>query len=98
MPSPIGTRWSCKRRTSVTVRVLVRLRDRRAGEVAGGAVAVSVRFERRLDLGADRLRKRAARAEAATAWRVHRARNVAVEHDPLLLAARHRPRDRGPER
>src|SRR5258705_7828606 len=76
MPSRIGTRWSCRRRTScsVTVRALERLRDQRAGEVAGGEVAVSVLLERRLDLGADRLRERAARPKAAATRRIHRAR------------------------
>ena len=58
------------------------------GEVARRRVALAVILERRLDLGADLLRDRAARAEAAAGRRVDRARHVALEHDPLRLATR----------
>src|SRR5712691_1266365 len=100
MPSRIGTRWSWRSLTSNsgTVRVLERLRDRRAREMAGGEMAVAVRPERRLDLGADRLRERAARPETATTRRIHRARDVAVQHDPRAFSAHNRCRNRREER
>ena len=50
--------------------------------------------ELRLLLGADRLRLPAARAEAAARRRVGRARDVALQHDPLALAALARLLDR----
>ena len=55
-------------------------------------------FERRLVLGADRLRDRAARAEAAAARRVHRARHVARQHDARASSARAAARDRREQR
>src|SRR5258705_3713334 len=95
MPSRIGTRWSCRSRTSSsgTLRALERLRDQRAGEVARGEMAVALPLERRLDLGADRLRERATRPEAAAARRGHRARHVARQHAPLALSAHDKAQD-----
>src|SRR5581483_10438182 len=72
--------------------------DRGAGEVAGGQMAVSVRLERGLDLGADLLRERAAGAEAAAARRVDRARHVAREDDAVALPPGLGRGDRGQER
>src|SRR5947207_12901864 len=50
--------------------------------------------ECRLFLGADRLRLPAARPEAAAGRRVRRARDIALEHDPLALAPLRRLFDR----
>ena len=61
-------------------------------------MTLPVILEQRLDLGADLLRDRAAGAEAAAGGRVDRARDVALEHDPLVLAARDRLRVRREER
>ena len=69
-----------------------------AGEVARGPVVGAVILEHRVDLGADRLRDRAARAEAAARRRVDRARHVAGQDDAVALAAGHGLRVRGEER
>src|SRR6059058_4153470 len=58
-------------------------------EMAGHQLlAVATRAERRLLLGADRLRERAARVEAATRGRVGGAGRIALQQDAL----RRRPR------
>src|SRR3954447_6243137 len=71
IPSRVGTRWSCSSRTSMPegsdAMRGAGLRDEAAGEVARDEMALAVRLERRLELGADRLRDRTARAEAAAA-------------------------------
>ena len=92
MPSRVGTRWSWS-----SADVVCRLDGRSCasdvrsaigvpGEVAGGACARRRVRERRLDLGADRLRDRAARAEAAaaTAGRSGSARRPAARSASLL--------------
>jgi hypothetical protein len=53
--------------------------------MAGDRMAVRAGLERRLLLGAQRARVRAARAEAAAGRRVARARDVAGEQDPAAL-------------
>src|SRR3954454_21481399 len=67
----------------------------RQREVAGGEVALTLRLEQRLLLGADLLHLRAARVETACRRRVGRARHVAARNDALLArgAARIRHRD-----
>src|SRR5829696_619045 len=56
--------------------------------VTGGDVAAPERIEGRiLHVAVPLLEARAARMEAAAAWRIHRARNVALEHDRLPRAA-----------
>src|SRR5215216_1818657 len=63
--------------------------------VAGGDVAVAERVERRvLDVAVTLDEPRAAWMEVAAARRIHGARNVALEHDRLALAADVRVRDR----
>src|SRR4051812_19196940 len=62
----------------------------RLGEVAGGRMPLATVDERgRLD-GADVLCLPAARTEPAARGRVGRARDVALEQDPVLLAAQRR--------
>src|SRR3954470_4890868 len=63
--------------------------------MAGGEMAVALRLQRRLDLGAHGLRERAARAEPAAARRVDRARDVAAQHDARRLPPRLRHRNSG---
>src|SRR5260221_10870878 len=71
MPSRIGTRWSCRSRTSGsdTGGMLERLGDRGPREMAGGKVPGALGLGRRLDPGADRAREPATRAETAPAPR-----------------------------
>src|SRR5947208_1882934 len=63
---------------------LERLRD--LGEVAGNGMPLPTIDQLRHLLRADRLRLPAARAEPATRRGIRRARNVALEDDPLALA------------
>src|SRR5436190_1465816 len=62
--------------------------------VARGEVPIAVVRERRLDLHADLRHVAATRVEAAARRRVDRARDVALEDDPLALVAQVRIRDR----
>ena len=62
--------------------------------VAGREVAAAVVDERRLDRRADVRRVAAARVEAAAGRRVDRARDVALQHDPLAPLGEVRVRDR----
>src|SRR5205823_3450874 len=57
------------------------------GEMAGAGMALAAIDEGGLLFGADRLRLPAPRPETAAGRRVRRRRHVALEHDPLALAA-----------
>src|SRR6187402_230068 len=65
-----------------------------SGEMAGCQMAAALHGERRNDVGANRLRDRAARAETAAGRRIDRARRLAGERQSLTLSFRVRIRDR----
>ena len=63
--------------------------------VAGDLAAIRQSRERRAHLTAKMSRVAAARVESASLWRVHRAGNIALQHDPLTTCAVFRHRDGG---